>query len=107
MRNYSLFPVLRGEGGGDGGATRGRRKRGRFNGLKRATATRAHTHATPLPNPLPGVPGRGSRNVLATSHANRTFSGIFETARASLPTAMMSFSFRGVLAATALPFSSV
>src|SRR5438874_873153 len=57
---YSLFPVLRGEGRGEGRATRGVITRGHVQRLPCTTAIRLHAHLAPLPRPLPGVPGRGS-----------------------------------------------
>src|SRR5215211_1367228 len=62
---YSLAPVRRGEGRGEGRATfhfspRSIRNLARAN---RSTDVRLHAHLAPLPCPLPAVPGRGSKGL--------------------------------------------
>src|SRR5688500_4122106 len=61
--SYSLSPVLRGEGWGEGRATLGVDVR-RICELPRSTASRLHGHLAPLPCPLPAKgAGRGSTLV--------------------------------------------
>src|SRR4051794_30440621 len=56
-RIRSLFPVLRGEGGGEGRAAEGNRERGSGELIQLSIAFLLHAHRTPLPR----VRGRGSQ----------------------------------------------